>query len=289
MGRAVLSLAIALIASACLTPEPSPPQTAPEGTGSTGLDQLSADLDLDLVDVSVLRVLDGDSIVASIGGRETDVRLEGINTPERDECLGDAARDNLEALLDGTRVQMSGSEFDQFDRLLGVVVADGIPVNVAQVLSGLALPLAIESPLEDLILAAEAQARSDKVGLWDIEACGSGPLPEIRITGISANPPGRDEDDLDLEYTTIENAGDTAIDLSGWTLRDESTANRFNFSATQKLAPGASLRVVVGCTTGPDQVAWCSDRPIWNNGGDTAILLDSDGRIVDLFRYRDSG
>lgn len=32
-------------------------------------------------------------------------------------------------------------------------------------------------------------------------------------------------------------------------------------------------------------ITWCTDQPIWNNGGDTALLLDPAGRIVAVRRY----
>ena len=113
-----------------------------------------------------------------------------------------------------------------------------------------------------------------------------GPLAAVAIIDIEPNPPGNDEEHLDAERVTIQNNGTTPVELSGWTLRDESTANRFRFGDGVLLDPGSSLDVVTGCTSGVGVVAWCSDRPVWNNGGDTAILLDRDGRIVDLLRYR---
>ena len=234
-------------------------------------------------------VLDGDSIVAVIDGIETDVRLEGINTPERDECLGDAARANLESLIIGADLQIAGTEFDQFDRLLGVVVADGVPANVAQVLAGLAIPLAIDSSLEDVILAAEVRARADRVGVWNETSCGGAATPQVSITGVEWNPAGRDEENLDGEFVTIRNDSDAVVDLTGWVLRDESTANRFEFPNGFSLMPNGEVRVVVGCSSAANQLAWCSDRPIWNNAGDTALLMSPEGRIVDLFRYRDDG
>jgi hypothetical protein len=32
-------------------------------------------------------------------------------------------------------------------------------------------------------------------------------------------------------------------------------------------------------------IPWCTDQPIWNNDGDTALLLDEAGRIVAIRRY----
>lgn len=281
-------MALAVFLTACVDPAietelPVLPPSDPADGAEIG------DLGLDLVDASIVRVVDGDSLVAIIDGVETEVRLEGINAPERDECLGNASRDRLEEVLDSGPVQIAGTEFDQFDRLLGVVTAGGLPVNVTQVADGLAIPLSAESPIDGLILAAEERARASSVGIWNPESCGSGPISEIVIIGVEADPPGRDEEALDDERVVIRNRSDAVQDLTGWVLRDESTANRFEFPSGTTLAPGAEIEIVVGCTPAPDRLTWCNDRPVWNNGGDTALLVDPEGRIVDLHRYRDEG
>jgi competence protein ComEC len=83
----------------------------------------------------------------------------------------------------------------------------------------------------------------------------------------------------------IENSGGTAVALGGWVLRDESSANRFPFPDGLLLAPGDQTRVVTGCAAGARRLAWCAGSPVWNNAGDTALLLDPAGRVVDRFRY----
>lgn len=284
--KAAAMLAVILL-SACveITTEVDLPIPTPEDPAGGGIE----DLDLDLVDVEIVRVLDGDSVLAIIDGIETDVRLQGINAPERDECLGDESRRRLEQLLHSGPVQIAGTEFDQFDRLLGIVTAGGVATNVTLVADGLAIPLAAESPIDQLVLEAEERARTLAIGIWDPLSCGSGPIPDVAVVSVDSNPPGRDEDALDGERVVIRNRSDSPVDLTGWTLRDESTLNRFAFPDGTVLPSGEELEIVVGCEPAPDRVTWCNDRPVWNNGGDTALLLDADGRIVDLYRYRDEG
>ncbi len=57
-----------------------------------------------------------------------------------------------------------------------------------------------------------------------------GPLAAVAIIDIEPNPPGNDEEHLDAERVTIQNNGTMPVELSGWTLRDESTANRFRLA-----------------------------------------------------------
>lgn len=259
------------------------PAGIPASTDDFGLDGLG----LEFANAEVDRVSDGDSLVLVIDGRRTEVRLQGINAPERDECLGDASKQRLEDLLETGSVAVASDGFDQFDRMLGTVTVDGIPVNVTQVLEGLAIPLATDSPVDELVLAAESSARQSGVGIWDPSACGTGPLTAVSILSVDYNPPGRDEEALDSERVVIRNDETESVSLDGWVLRDESTANRFSFPSGTSLAPGGELEIVVGCTPGEQRITWCNDRPVWNNGGDTALLIDDQGRIVDVFRYRD--
>lgn len=288
MKPAVAMAAFALVLAGCVEISVEPDLPGPQPPDQAAGEDI-AGLGLDLVDARIVRVLDGDSLIAVIDGVETDVRLEGINAPERDECLGDDSKSRLEDVLDSGPVQIAGTRFDQFDRLLGIVTAGGLAVNVTQVADGLAIPLAAESPIDDLILAAEERARALSVGIWNPESCGSGPLPEVVILSIEPDPPGRDEDALDDERVVIRNRSSVPQDLTGWVLRDESTANRYEFPSGAVIGSGASIEVVVGCRPAADRFTWCADRPVWNNGGDTALLLDPDGRIVDLYRYRDRG
>ncbi len=284
--KAAAMLAVILL-SACveITTEVDLPIPTPEDSAEGSIEGL----DLDLVDVEIARVLDGDSVLAIIDGIETDVRLQGINAPERDECLGDESRRRLEQLLHSGPVQIAGTEFDQFDRLLGIITAGGVATNVTLVADGLAIPLAAASPIDQLVLEAEERARTLAIGIWDPLSCGSGAIPDVAVVSVDSNPPGRDEDALDGERVVIRNRSDSPVDLTGWTLRDESTLNRFAFPDGTVLPIGEELEIVVGCEPAPGRVTWCNDRPVWNNGGDTALLLDPNGRIVDLYRYRDEG
>ena len=286
MKPTVAMLAFGLALTACVDTVTEPDLPGPQPPAGS---DVIGDLDLDLVDAQVVRVLDGDSLIAVIDGIETEVRLEGINAPERDECLGDDSRNRLKDVLESGPVQIAGTEFDQFDRLLGIVTAGELPVNVTQVADGLAIPLAAESVIDDLMLAAEERARALGVGIWNTESCGSGPLPDVVILSVEPDPPGRDEEALDDERVVIRNRSDAPLDLTGWVLRDESTANRFEFPPGSVIEAASAIEIVVGCQPAPDRLTWCNDRPVWNNGGDTALLLQPGGRIVDLYRYRDQG
>ena len=73
-----------------------------------------------------------------------------------------------------------------------------------------------------------------------------------------------------------------ARSLSGWVLRDESSRNRLEIPRGTAIEPGMQITVSSGCET---EVSWCEGRPIWNNGGDMALLSDRNGRVIARDRY----
>lgn len=125
----------------------------------------------------VVRVTDGDTIRVSAGGREEDVRMIGVDTPETvdpDEpvqCGGPEASAFTHRLLaPGTEVELeAGVEArDRYGRLLAYVYLDGRLFEAMLARRGLARPLAI--PPNDMRaglferLSADAAARGR--GMW---------------------------------------------------------------------------------------------------------------------------
>lgn len=54
----------------------------------------------------VLRVIDGDTLVVNIRGKEETVRLIGIDTPNATQCFGKAANDKLRTFVQGKYVKL---------------------------------------------------------------------------------------------------------------------------------------------------------------------------------------
>lgn len=245
------------------------------------------------VPAEVLRVIDGDSMEVDVGGEFMELRLIGINAPEGDECHGDTSRATLDAVVEsaGFEIEIAAGDeaTDQFGRLLGYVSAEGVDINALLVATGNALALQSGHPRQDRYLELGETAFVDGAGMWGFGVCGPVTVVDgdIRIAALEPNPPGRDEDRLVDELVVIGNASGASVDLSGWTVRDESTANRYVFPDGTLIAPDGALELRTGC--GIDDTTtlhWCSDTPVWSNGGDTVILLDTAGNVIDLLAYR---
>jgi micrococcal nuclease len=228
----------------------------------------------------VVDVFDGDSFLAMVDGVEEEVRLIGINAPERGECLADDARQALVELAgDGVDLEADREDRDQYGRLLRYAHSGDVLVNAELAARGLVLAGEFPPNLthQKAIDAAAAEARSEQRGLWGERPCG-GEATGVVIDRVIANPPGPDEGQ---ERAVIANRGTEPVDIGGWTLRDGSSAHRFDFPEGTVLPPGSSVAVITGCDRPvAGAICWEAGSAVWDNEGDIALLLDDEGRQV---------
>jgi micrococcal nuclease len=125
----------------------------------------------------VTRVVDGDTVEVSIGGRSEEVRYIGVDTPETVDpdkpvqCFGPQASAFNHRLVEGRRVELAfdAERRDKYGRLLAYVyLPDGRLVEAMLARRGLARPLTIApndskaATFERLTAAAGRAGR----GLW---------------------------------------------------------------------------------------------------------------------------
>lgn len=124
----------------------------------------------------VTRVVDGDTVEARFEGRELDVRLIGIDTPESVapgapiECFGPEASAYTRDRLDGrtVRLEFDVERHDPFDRTLAYVWLDGELFNETLVREGYALVTTFPPNVRYVERLRDAQrlARGEGRGLW---------------------------------------------------------------------------------------------------------------------------
>lgn len=126
----------------------------------------------------VLRVIDGDTILVSVAGREERVRYIGIDTPESVkpgtpvQCYAKRAAARNDDLVAGRDVRLvtDAEPRDRYGRLLAYVYRDddGLLVNVALARGGYAKPLTIAPNVAHAgeIAAAVRAAQHAGRGLW---------------------------------------------------------------------------------------------------------------------------
>jgi endonuclease YncB( thermonuclease family) len=257
----------------------------------------------------VVAAIDGDTLlfVEDGGTIEERIRLLGVNTPEvtgynnihfdKNMCGGIAAWHQLQAILpSGTRAQLRAGTHASANRgrPLRYVFAFNpttqqydIDVQAQIASSGLAMWFALDEEaalsLPYRVLVAEAQASGR--GLWSPSYCGPVEQPDARLSVVvSWDAPGIDNLNPNGEFVVVRNIGATAVDLSGWLLRDSSLTSWFYFAPGTVLPP-ADFRVIhvgVWANGSPDprDLYMNSAEPLFPNTnesmylGDGAYLLD---------------
>lgn len=137
---------------------------------------------------TVVEVVDGDTVVVDLAGRQETLRLIGIDTPETvdpdqpPECWGAEASAHTKALLPaGTAVRLTRDveARDHYDRLLVYVerTEDGLFVNLDLVAGGWAddYPFPPNVAHQREFALAVSQARAEGLGLWG--TCGDADTP----------------------------------------------------------------------------------------------------------------
>ena len=130
-------------------------------------------------EATIVRVVDGDTIVARLQGRDEHVRLIGIDTPETVKpdtpiaCFGKEASDHAKSLMPaGTAIRLvrDAELRDRYNRLLAYVYrsGDGLFVNLALVEDGFAVTDTFPPNVAhvDEFVAAARHARQAGKGLW---------------------------------------------------------------------------------------------------------------------------
>lgn len=163
---------------------------------------------------TVVRIIDGDTIVADVSGSEETVRLLNIDTPETKhpdkpvECLGVEATSYLKSLLspgDSITLEYDVERLDKYGRTLAGVYKDDSLVNADIAAAGLGVAV-LFPPNErfyDEVKAAEAEAQKGGEGLFS---------PSIKCTvPAQAQKVIDDLDDLEQADPGTSAAAGTAL------------------------------------------------------------------------------
>jgi endonuclease YncB( thermonuclease family) len=124
---------------------------------------------------TVVGVADGDTVTVLDDERvQHRVRLLGIDAPEKAQDFGNRSKQSLSGLVFGRKVVVVYAKEDQYGRVLGKVIVDGVDANLEQVRGGLAWHYKQfereQSPKDrELYAAAEHEARSKPIGLWGLK------------------------------------------------------------------------------------------------------------------------
>lgn len=154
----------------------------------------------------VVRVIDGDTLIASIDGEETTIRLLNIDTPETKDpdeevqCLGPEASEFLiERLPAGTEIELEYDQerTDRYDRTLAGVYESGALINAEIAAEGLGVPVLFE-PNDRFLPEVEEASRAAQeahLGLFSAEIACSLPAQVQTLSDASGQVPAAVEGD----------------------------------------------------------------------------------------------
>jgi endonuclease YncB( thermonuclease family) len=151
----------------------------------------------------VVSIADGDTIRVLHNGKEEEIRLYGIDTPEIGQAFGQRAKDLTSALVAGRKIEVQQKDIDSYGRTVGLVFVDGNNLNELIVKNGSAW--VYQQHCRENFCSTwsklQAKARDQKKGLWgeaiivppwdwrhqSRQSATEAKPPEI-IIGQSANP-----------------------------------------------------------------------------------------------------
>jgi len=114
----------------------------------------------------VIKVADGDTFtLKTTDGEQVNIRLYGIDAPEKGQDFGTKSHQHLNALCYGKYVIVKTENKDKYGRTLGTAYIDGLNINEDMVRQGLAWyysDYANDPRLESL----EQAARKQKLNIW---------------------------------------------------------------------------------------------------------------------------
>ena len=131
---------------------------------------------------TVVRILDGDTFIATDGNLSFKVRIATMDAPERGQPYSKMAKNRLEQMLKSKNVTIKPVEkgHDRYGRILGHIFLEGQDVAMEMITAGLATyyrPFCKDYPADKAkysydprpYIAAEAEARKLKKNIWGDE------------------------------------------------------------------------------------------------------------------------
>lgn len=238
---------------------------------------------------TVTKIVDGDTVFVAVDGQSSpvEVRIGGLQTSEKvgvnglPECYSAEATSALADLLEDTRVVLKARNAGSMSlgRPIRHVFLNGVNVAVPMLRGGFGVPLvfgnepdfATENANQSLLAAR------DGLGVFNDEACGSGPFAGAVIDMITNYDAAHDDStNVNGEYVQIRNRGTVSFGLDGWILRD-AALRRFELPDGYVLDPGARLRIFVGHGTNTSNSIYLrSNVPLFGNDSDGVFLHDPD-------------
>jgi endonuclease YncB( thermonuclease family) len=226
------------------------------------------------------RVIDGDTIQLEDGQK---VRYAGINAPEDGQRYFQESTQANNDLVGGKDVtlEFGRRQREKYERLLAYVFVGETFVQGELVRRGLAIVTRTQ-PLpryRSVLQGYQEEARTAGRGIWAKgEHRGQLVVKEV-------HPREAGKKDPNDEYVVFANVSQMPLDLTGWSVTDESSQPPY-IVPHFVLDVGRAFTLFTGSgkmTT--DSLYWGRRKVVWNRGGDTVIVRVANGDYVLSHTY----
>lgn len=245
---------------------------------------------------TVVRVRDGDTIVVDIDTlTNVPVRLLGVDTPEDVDprkpiqFFSTQAASFTKYMLTGKRVYLTFGthRYGVFHRMLAYVwVKSGdeyVMFNALLIINGYGKyypKYKFRSDYMTLFDQFQQYAQEHKMGMWQDKTMVGKAIP-LKIINVLYS--GKDE------YVRIKNISKKIISLKGWKITSVPIDKQVFIFGDITLKPGENIYVHSGQNANIHKlqginILW-TKRYIWNNKGDKCTLIDSYGKVIDMYTY----
>ena len=137
-----------------------------------------------------------------------------------------------------------------------------------------------------VLIAAIALPGGAGLTMTGVEDAAAGGCIAIQYARFDA--PGNDATNLNGEFVVVTNKCSTMIGVGGWRVRDKA-GNTYRFAAGVRMGKG-SIYVHTGKGVNrPGHRYWGRTRPVWDNSGERAYLLNRSGTRVSTWPRVTSG
>jgi len=214
------------------------------------------EIEYELEPAFVTRVIDGDTVETDIG----EIRLLGINTPERGKAYYQEAKDFLKQIENqSVEVLRDKEDEDKYSRKLRYVFYNNMLINTEILQQGLGTSFMIEDlndKYKNKLVSAEEFARKQGIILWEKSSHECALCIEL----VELNS--------EEEFFVLKNICSLDCNLDGWSVKD----NANHFFKLNDLHTGEEER-------------YNSKGNIWNNDGDRFFMRDDEGNLVIFWEY----
>lgn len=117
----------------------------------------------------VVKIIDGDTYDIQIDGKQTRIRMYGIDAPEKGMDFYKVSKNYLGALCKGNQIKIQRIDKDRYGRIIAKsYLPDGKELGAEMIKAGLAWHFKRYSKDEDLS-SLELSSRTHKYGIWSMD------------------------------------------------------------------------------------------------------------------------